>query len=212
MATLAELRTAVQARGYGTDTATAQTEFIRAALRRIYGMRRWRFLEDSDATVSTVAGTPTVALPSGTREVDSVRLADAAGTLDLEWVPEQRLLTWEAEDGVTGPPEAWTRQGDLIRFWPTPDKAYTVEMERIIRPTLPSADSDTVTFPDEWTDVIVAWAASRMATRQRDWPAANEFRQEYRDHLAEMVAALGTDQRQNPARVENWRGWAEAER
>lgn len=211
--TLANLKTAVQSHGYGTDTTAQQTEFARGALRRLYGMRRWRFLHKTNSTVTIAAGASTASLAAITDrqagKIEGVRLAPATGdVLELEEVPWEELRKLDAADQTTGYPLYYARfDNDTLQFWPRANQSYTVALDYISLPALPSADGDTVVWPDEHQDVLV-WAIVRaLGFRQRDWFSVPTADGEYQQRLDEMEQAEALNGSQSPARMGHWGGW-----
>lgn len=212
--TLANLKSAVQAHGYGADTTAQQTTFAQTALRRLYGQRRWRFLRKTNSTLTIAASASTVSLATitdrQTGKLEAVRLLPvvAGDTLTLEELPWEELRELDAADITTGRPQYYARQDDsTIQVWPRSDAAYTVQVDYISLPTLPAADGDTITWPDEYQDVLV-WAIIRaLAYRQRDWFSTPSADAEYAQRLDEMVQAQSLNGSNSPARMSHWDGW-----
>ncbi|MGZ6852642.1 MAG: phage adaptor protein [Mycobacteriaceae bacterium] len=212
--TLANLKSAVQAHGYGTDTTGDQTTFAQIALRRLYGQRRWRFLRKTDSTLTIAVAGSTVSLAAitdrQTGKLEAVRLvpAVAGDTLTLEELPWEELRELDAADSDTGFPRYYARtDANTIQVWPRSDATYTVQIDYISLPTVPSADGDTVVWPDEYQDVLV-WAIIRaLAFRQRDWFSAPSADAEYAQRLDEMIQAQSLNGSNSPARMGHWDGW-----
>lgn len=209
-----DVQAAVQAEGYGTDTAAQQLTFLRGLLRRLYGMRRWRFLEQTNTSLSTAVATPTVSLATITTltHVDAVRLTFGTTVYGLEHRPEQLLRDYDACDQTVSVPLYWTQRNNTIQFWPRPDRIYTIQLDYLELPTLPTVAGDTVTWPDSYLDVLTWGVAKRMAARQRDAAMASLADGEYTAALREMLQAHGVQQRQTSDRVEQWSGWADVQR
>lgn len=198
--TEAALQTAIQAQGYGTDSATAQAEAIKGVWRRVLGMRRWPFLEASATTTATV-GSETVSLASMTdlARPEAIRLTSGTeGWGDLEYVERGRLRNWLASDLDQATPTCWTFHAGAILLYPRPERAYTVTVDYKKRPTYSSV---AIVFPEEYQDVLVWGAIARMAFRQREYNAAGYAEAQYKDHLGEMVADYGIEQRQASRQV-----------
>jgi hypothetical protein len=134
-------------------------------------------------------------------------------TLDLEELPWEQLRHLDAVDNSNGFPLYYARQDNAtIQFWPRADQGYTVAVDYISLPTLPAADGDTITFPDEHQDVIVDGIAVLIASRQRDWNARNAWQQDYQDAYAKFARAQGMGSSGSPARMERWDGWDQVAR
>lgn len=211
--TLANLKTAVQAHGYGADTTTQQTEFARGALRRLYGRRRWRFLRKTNSTVTIALGASTCSLATITDrqagKLEGVRLVPATGdTLELDELGWEDLRVLDARDQGNDEPLYYARQdNDTLQFWPRADKPYTVAIDYFSLPALPVSDTDTVVWPDEHQDVLV-WAIVRaLAFRQRDWFSTPTADSEYVQRLDEMEQAETLNSAQSPSRMGHWEGW-----
>lgn len=213
--TLANLKSAVQAHGYGTDTTSQQTTFAQSALRRLYGMRRWRFLRKTDSSLTIATAASTVSLASitdrQTGKLEAVRLVPSipgGDVLTLEELPWEELRELDAGDSATGFPRYYARQdANTIQVWPRSDANYTVQIDYISLPTVPAADGDTIVWPDEYQDVLV-WAIIRaLAYRQRDWFSTPSADAEYAQRLDEMVQAQSLNGSNSPARMGHWDGW-----
>src|SRR4051812_49353775 len=102
--TLAEIRAAVQSLGFGTDTATAQTLAVNSTNRRVEGMHRWPWQEETTATAALALSASTVtSVPADLLHIDTVRLENGTTYLDLEWerpVEVRRLLHLDRDNGV----------------------------------------------------------------------------------------------------------------
>lgn len=205
-----DVTASIQTKGYGSDTATAQLEMVKSALRRVYTARRWRFLQKQDSTLTLTVGTGTKSLTglTGLTHVDGVRIAFGTETYELTYRDYQALRTLDHEDRVADVPEAWTLiDSTTLQVWPRPERAYTLTIDYVYLPTLPATASAMLVFPDEHLDVL-AWAAcEEMAFRQRDYAAADRARARYDDALKDMVRAFAFTQRQSAAEVERWAGW-----
>jgi hypothetical protein len=203
--TLAQLRTALQTRGYATDTAPAQTEAINSVYRRIIGMRRWPWLEViKDTTVSTTAGDDSYTLASidaTVLHVDAVRAEQGTEYYELVYRRPQEFREFQHASREQGTPRYWTRIGDSIYLWPVPDGAYTLSVDFVQDPADLSGDSDTTLIPDAYSDVLVWGALTSIAYRERDFEAYATARQEYGTILVDMMNEYGLRQRQNASRV-----------
>jgi hypothetical protein len=212
--TFGDVQASVQARGYQSDTAAQQLTIAQSVARRVYAMRRWPFLEGS-ATANTVAGTPTVALPAGVDRVDAVRLTFGTDYTEPDYLPYNQVRDLAYKDRTTDTPAYWTLgPGETsIYFFPTPDRAYTVDFDTIRAPTIP-ADAVTALpyLPDTFRDVLAAGSCAEVASRQRDWNAANYWTGQFQTLLAEQVKSYGLKQRQSPREVSRWVGWEDVER
>lgn len=204
--TEANLQTTIQAKGYGTDSATAQAEAIKSAWRRVLGLRRWPFLE-ATATVTATVGSETVSLASITdlARVEAVRLTiGTEGYGDLKFVERSRLRNWLASDLDQATPDAWTLHAGAVLLYPRPERAYTVSVDYKKRPAYNAAD---IVFPEDYRDVLVWGAISELTFRQRELNGYAEA--QFRDRLSEMIHDMGLEQRQGAREVGHDSIWYE---
>lgn len=200
--TLGDVKATAQALGYSADTTAAQTEMVRSGLRRLYGQRRWKFLQTS-ANVNTVAGDVTVPVPATSITLEAVNLDDGP----LTAVPVEQLRQHEVDVPLRGAPYEWARWGSTIRLYPTPDAVYSLVVEYIARIAPPTADSDVLSWPDEHLDVLTWDLVFRLAARQRDYDTA-KWAADQRDQAIHHAASMcGLEHRQNATVMAPWAGW-----
>lgn len=219
---LGQLRTAIQARGYATDTATQQTELINMRYREIAGRHRWPWLETSDTSIATTAGTGTYSLSSITDLlwVDAVRIQfPATGTpteqYNLEYVANEDLKQLRFDGsydiaGAQGIPEWWTQRGGpggSLIILPNPERAYKVDLDYLKDPADLSGDSDTPLFPATYHDLLVWGPIIDLAFRERDWNGMGQAQGQYDRLFMQMERAYGVRQRQNSTHVKQSATW-----
>lgn len=209
---VSDVKAAVQAKGYGTDTTAQQTAFLQEALRRLYGMRRWRFLLAYDSSLSLPLGGSTVVasgLAGWNGKVEAVRLQDATGnTWELKQRAIEDVRKLDGADSSNDTPQYWAlRDNNTFQFWPRADVPYTLLVDYIKMPTLPVNDTDPITWPDDHMQVLTWAVVKGMAFRQRDWFTTPTADQEYQTALDEMEQAHGMNSSQSPAEVGHWNGW-----
>lgn len=203
---LADLRSRLQQRGYGTDTKFAQNALINSVYRRIWGMRRWWFLEVAfDTSLVTTANTESVALSAveDLLHVDRVLLSYGSETYPLKYVRQSEFnaLKPELTPITPGTPTVWTRVAGSLYFYPTPDKAYTVLLDYVKEPPPLVSDSDVSVLPPAYEDLLVWGPIRELTFRERDdngWALANT---EYNERLGDMVRQDGLEQRQTSQEV-----------
>jgi hypothetical protein len=213
--TLGEVKTLVQAEGYDTDTSPQQTLMVRQVLRALYGLRRWKFLEtESLAFAATVANNGIVDISSLGRalKLDSVRLAEGSdyrGDPDINPVTPNTIRDERWRDRSPGVPEHWARIADQLYFWPIPDQTYNLSVVYHALTTLPSADGDTIAWPEDHLDVVVYGVIMRLARRQRDWNGFDRAKASFSDALLDLTRSEGDEptQRGEGDEVERWPGW-----
>lgn len=212
--TLGQLKTALQSRGYGTDTAAAQVELINTAYRRVLNERSWPFL-DLATTASLAAGAESVTLTTELTGINAVDLTDGTTVFELEFIPFQELRHERALSGGTliDLPYYWApAAGAKIHFFPTPDKTYTVNLRYRLQPPKLVIDADSLVFPYEFQDTVLWAAIAEIATRQRDWNTVAQAEGRYKDALRQMVRSYAQEQRQTGREVQHWDYWDQVER
>lgn len=204
---LAAIRTAIQAKGYATDTATQQTEAINSVYRELTGMRRWSWLEAQSTGKTTTVGQSYVTnlnlggeLPNF-GVVDAIRLSINDDNYNLDYLPPQELRDLLHVDEATGVPEFWTYFNSRFTFYPIPDQVYTLTIDYIKDPDDLSADGDVPILPITHHDILVWGAIKEMAFRQRDWNAFNAANGEFTERLNRLQKSEGIRQRQRPGHV-----------
>lgn len=207
--TMQDVKASVQSHGYGTDTTTQQTTMIRDTLRMLYGLRRWHFATALSATFNaSVANAGIVDISTLGRgiQITSVRLGDATGTdpRDLDFADEVQMsqLRHESLSTDRGYPEIWSRRGDSLLFYPRPDATYAVTIEYQALTTLPSADGDTIIWPETHLDVIVYGVLMRMAIRQRDSNMYDRYKVLFNEALLAMERDEADTDRQTDLEVQ----------
>lgn len=98
-------------------------DFIRMCETQISRRLRIRMME-ADVSLTTVAGTATVSLPTGFKKARYLYIDGDPDNALTYRTPEQ--LTIEYPGNWRGKPRAFTLVGDKIKFGPVPDSAYTV--------------------------------------------------------------------------------------
>lgn len=209
--TVGELKSIIQGEGgYDTDTTGVQTLMIRDTLRRLYGMRRWKFLQQENVSFSaTVANAGIVNYSSVGRGLmlDSVRISQGTDTWDLDPRDLEAVLDYRHLDSVTGAPSAWARQGDSIVVWPIPDRTYPLKLNMYGYSTLPNADGDSILWPEAHISVVKYAVMMQLARRQRDESSYDRIKLDFQESLLEQLRDEGVDQRQVADHSKSWAGW-----
>lgn len=208
--TLSDIKAMIQAQGYGTDTTTVQTIMIRAALRHLYGIRRWKFLRASSLLFSaTVANDGDVDISTLGRGImiHSVRIGLLTDYRNMKPVDDIELARERFIDRELGFPRRWTRMGDRIVVYPRPNGTYPLEIVYQALTTLPSADGDTIIWPETHVDILMCAVLIQLCRRQRDRQGEANAKQD----LADAIVRLDRDEeftdRQDDDEVGHWDGW-----
>lgn len=208
--TLGELRGELQDLGYAMESVPdAQNRALNAVQRRVFGLRRWKFAEDTDTlTLNAAAVAIDISAEITWSGIDALRLFD--GTEELEWEylePEEfRRRQWEYGT-ETGRPLWWTYYSDLIRVLPAADKQYAIEVDVILAPTTMMTDNDRSLVPARFSGVLVWGAIERLAARERDWEQAARAGRQFALEVNAMITAGQVHQRQNATHVPRAKSW-----
>lgn len=212
MATAGEVLGAVQALGYGTDTKAAQLTMLNQVQRRILNARRWTFALSSTTKTCTV-GSPEVVFDStlaATQRVDAVRMTGTAGAtepLELEFIEAPVIRQYLHDNSAQAQPRYWSRRGQNIILYPTPDKAYPLTIDTVANAAKAATEADNVVIPDSHIDILVYGLIMQLTFRERDWDGHNMARQMYAELFTEMLAQYGMQQRQQSTHVTSSGQW-----
>lgn len=219
---LGQIKTAIQARGYATDTVTQQIGAINTRYHELVGLHKWPWLETSSGAIPTVTGQLSYALTAITDLlfVDAVRLSfPSSGTpteeYDLEYISSEDFDSYRFElgadlVGTNGIPRYWTQDGGAggsLNLLPTPDRVYKLNINYLRVPVDLTVDADTPVFPSTFHDILVWGAIVDMAFRERDWSGMQMAQGEYSRMLGQMERAHAVRQRQNSTHVKRTRWW-----
>jgi hypothetical protein len=186
--TFADLKAETLGNDFDSTTySTRAGQYLNEALRRVARRARLPTLEAVQA-YSTVASTATLALPTDEVSVISLRdtaLRDPLTSLDINDIDDASL--------ASGRPYAYALFGGGITLYPTPDGVYSLELRYRKLTGQFSGDGDTTTtvsFPDDYADVLVAYARWKLYRAEDDPNMKSMWEAEYRQQLAEMMADL----------------------
>jgi hypothetical protein len=209
---LGQLQTAVQALGYGSDTATQQAYFLNAVYREVCSSDRWPFLESQNLVQTMSIGSNTIAIPTDLNGdpiefIDAVRWGIGAPSAtnsmyDTDNVEPQVMRSLEVNwNGQTGTPEKWSLIAGVIHVWPWPDQVYTLYIDYTEGPADLVSSTDTPVIPARWHDVLVFGAAKYMAQRERDIYSTETWDGVYEQKLQKMRQSYFLRQRQTSSTV-----------
>jgi hypothetical protein len=112
-------------------------------------------------SITTVNGTASYALAADA-ELDSL-LADSVYDANAQYVLQQVDYTYPVSHGTaSGKPECFYRMGNLLYLYPTPNGAYTIQYQYLMKPIALSADADTTQLPVSWEKVLVLGTQARL--------------------------------------------------
>lgn len=124
LSTYANLTSAVGNWLHRSDLSTFIPDFVTLAEKNIHRRLRIRSME-TEITVTAVAGTRTVALPSNFLEARRVYISNTSPVQDLDYIdPDNYWRRWMSS--TSGQSVAYTVEGDNILLGPVPAGAYHV--------------------------------------------------------------------------------------
>ncbi len=194
--TLAELRTAVQARGFAAGTPGVD-DAINTAVREFLAARRWTW-RTKNASLSAATGAATVALSgiSDLLHVDSVRIDNGTDSYELDWMPAQDLEEQQNLDRANDVPSYWTVRGNQLLLYPRPSKTFTLTVDYTPDVTDLVNPADVCVVPRIYMDAVVWGAVATLAYRQRDFALADRAEKKRDDAVLRAVRGYGMEQRQ----------------
>lgn len=209
MTQLAEYVQLVDDLGFDGMTDAIKERAINLARQRVCRDGRWSFMQDLDQTLDTAADNPEVATTgiAAFLRPDAVRLLDGDDPIPLTWWPYQQLRDYQADQPDTGLPSFWSARDGALVFYPTPDQAYVVDLDKVFVPTdLSGATEDVI---PEHLAALVQWAAAvDLLFRQRDYNGASSADRHYKETLLPVAYSQDkTYQRQSARRVRRTGTW-----
>lgn len=180
--TLAEIRSAVRLRmnSYSTDSRLTDANLLIAinqAIREISFEHDWFWLIATPATITTVAGTATYALPA-----DHFRTKNIVDTSIGQHL-EQYSITDIDQIVGQGRPQLYSIEGGNVVLSPTPDGVYTLQHRYLKIETPLSADANTPFIPREYSYGIIQKSSQIAARYIKDSQLAAECAADYNDWL-----------------------------
>ncbi len=209
MDNVGDIKTAIRAHGFETDTDAQQLIFINKAVREILGDHRWRFMLTT-ATVPIVLQQAAYALPSSPalHRIESIRVASPSAASphpEMEWVDSEELLAYAAaNNGVSSwsSPRIWTDPTvTTFQVFPAPSYPGDFTVRYLKQATALVLDADVPDIPKAYRDIIVDSVCAKLAKRERQPDTVADFKADYDAGLARMKGQYGLRQRQNSTRV-----------
>lgn len=182
--------------GYLNEGITELHDLLRAAFGDEYF--------EKDTTLSTVAGTATVALPADFLALTGLWWdAGASEPIRLDkYNPVDARVSFATNGWAWGYPVFYRIQSGNVRFVPTPSAVHTVRMHYIAAPTRLVADGDLLDGYSGWEDYVVWHAVMKMRDKE-ETDTSNAITQ--MQLLGKRIEA-GADRDDNePARVQRKR-------
>lgn len=156
--------------------------------------RRTETLLTSDVTNPVTAGVATVAAPTNVLRIYMVEWErdgdDRVKELEYRDRKQMPAVWWESQDISSGEPWCYTTDGYppslTLRLYPTPSDAGNLRIHYYASSTDATDDSDTVTTPNGWDDLILDYAEFRALRVDGDarWQSAFQI---YEGNVARML-------------------------
>lgn len=198
----ASLQTAMTSWAQRSDLTSLYPDFITLGEAKINRRLRIRSMETA-LSLTTVAGTATVALPTRYVQMKSIYV-DTDPKVKLQPVSLEQGITLRPTSG-TGKPRFFATEGDNLRFFPTPDAAYSiVGIYYASFPGLTSTNTANALLTSS-PDVYLASSMYELAKHVRDndrmsfWAAQREDalkdieQQDQRDRYSGGALLIRTD-------------------
>ena len=189
--TFTDIVTEALARDYGANTDTTNMGlFVNDANAEVHAAFRWSWAE-TFSTLTSVAGTETLTVPADLLYVGRIRPNDAVSPeliyLDPGLINEDSPLAEfnPTAAGQRNVPRYITRWGSNFYLDPTPDAVYTWRLYYWKAPTTLSG-VQTPDMPVADREVLVYGALVRAAERDRQWDAAQFWKQRFDEKLEQM--------------------------
>jgi hypothetical protein len=208
--TYKQLQDRVLTYGYGeVDRANVKT-WLNETYEDLVRSFKWPWLQATQ-TITTVAGTQTVALPASPPILFFGRLKPTSSSalkepkflseMDFRDYMPHREFT-DTTSAYRGQPKYYSIFAGNINFYPVPDAVYTYSLRywKGIA-TLPTADSDTYLCPDPYLDNLVVGALARAAMRENDMGKYQVYTAQYVANIAQMMRNAKAEQGETPRRA-----------
>jgi hypothetical protein len=184
LATYSDLQTSIAGWLNRSDLTAVIPDFVTLAEGKIARDLRIR-KQVVNTTLTTVAGTQTVSLPSDFLELENISLTSTSPPGALSVVtPEIMDRKYPAGYG-TGQPVVYALVADTIQFGPTPDAAYTVSLDYYQRFAALSV-TPTNWLLTNYPSIYLFGALAEAASYLMDEPRAAMWTQRYGQECAAL--------------------------
>lgn len=215
--TLATLKTSV---GYRLDdedfvlySAGRVTHFLNRAIDHVQSrLNAWggkALVASTD--VSLVAGTTSYAIDDEIMQIEKVTVVRSDGSeRALQPIPLNQAEVYQNTPliGTNGwTPAVYTKQGNALRVWPTPQEAATMRVYYTAMKNDLSADADALTLPPWCRSLIEAHAAAFLCSTKGDRKVKEMLEADLARLEMEFEYQLAKWQNQEPEQVRD--RWAE---
>ena len=150
--------------GNRTDIDDRISQWLLESYREIYSNYDLETLEETDESMSTVAGTDGYDYPDTARAIKSIILLQGVQPI----YPKKKDIRVVRKYQVTtqGVPAIWAPFANKFIFRPTPDLVYPMVIDFWIKPEVDTTSTVTINatevlLPDDWYDVLIMGATER---------------------------------------------------
>jgi len=155
----------------------------------VFSEKRWPFFETL-TTFNTVAGTKDYTLATigasvtqGLREIISMRTDDHV----LQYVGNDAAdADYPLDVLSSSEPWEWSFWNETVRFYPSPDSAYTVHVRAVRNATAfghETADATEPDLPDAFHPVLTTYGLAKAYLQQEDPLMASQYMQQFQIEL-----------------------------
>ena len=163
--------------------------YLNEAQRRIF--RRARVPEgESTHVIVTVPGDPDV-----DEAVDLVRMSSLRNTTDAIPLIHRSVDELDELGASAGKPTHYAQVGRRLVFWPTPDAAYNLEGRTQVTATEMVADDDFPQLVDDYCDLLVTWARSRLYRLEDDEEMSRALKEDFEIEFGQLRAEINRRRR-----------------
>ena len=167
-----------------TDLGSVIPDFVTIAESRIARDLRLR-KQITSGTLTTSTSTRAVTLPSGFLEFSSITIDGTPDTI-IQVVSTEHLDAKYPESGYSGKPIVCAIEGDSALFGPTPDAAYTVNIDYYAR--FPGLQANSTNWlMTNHPNVYLSACMAQGALFTLDKTGAAEWNAVYKSEIAELV-------------------------
>ncbi len=123
-----------------------------------------------------------------------------AEQIDVSNLPNQTAFSWLRQNGSTQAPK-FDDHGDWYEIFPSftssNNLTNAIRLFYFLKPTLYTATSDTVSYPESQDDTILGWgiASDYMASLSK-FDSATAFDKKYQDRVTQYISTLGRGSQQ----------------
>lgn len=195
--TFLELQNEVLAYGFN---ATRYRSRVKTWLNEGVGrVRRRARIADAEAVdaIITVAGTGSYDLPSALLRVRSLR--EPSTSIVLDAVGIDTIDSYSPTS--TGKPTVYALHANQVVLRPVPDAVYTLELREWSAADRMVLDTDEPGLPDDYLDVVIAYALSEAYGAEDDPEMAQFHRGRYDVKILELLGDLQKSQTDRVRRI-----------